>query len=126
MLTRDEFLLKVNAEIPPGVDWKAGAVRYVAHFIEAWGREAVRTYAMTKPMAAVGVNPGPGITEFSSYIYNFANALALLKPKRGARVLDVACGGGWVSHYLSKLGYWTYGIDISIDFVELARERLAR
>ena len=125
MSARDELLLQVNAAVPPDVDWKAGAQRYVQHFFDSMGRDAVRTYSMSKPLATVGEDPHPGIVEFTHYIYNFANALALIEPKRGARVLDVACGGGWVSHYLTKLGYRAYGIDISADFVDLARERLA-
>jgi len=55
--------------------------------------------------------------------YNFSNVVMLLQlsPTR-SRVLDVACGGGWVSHFLMRLGYATFGFDIAPDFVELARE----
>lgn len=39
-------------------------------------------------------------------------------------MLDVACGGGWVSHWLTKIGYDTLGIDISEEFVRLAHRRI--
>ncbi|KWZ35228.1 class I SAM-dependent methyltransferase [Burkholderia anthina] len=126
MLGKDELVALMNREIPAGVDWKAGAEKYVASCFEKMGREEIEIYSANKPFRVVGsVDPTPAIVECVHYLNNFANALALLKPRLGSRVLDVACGGGWVSHYLSKLGYWTYGIDISSDFIDLARSRLA-
>lgn len=50
--------------------------------------------------------------------------MALLKLPGSARILDVACGGGWFSHWLMRLGYSTYGVDIASDFVDLARRRV--
>jgi SAM-dependent methyltransferase len=126
MLGKDELVALMNRDIPPGVDWKAGAERYVASCFEKMGREEIERYSANKPFRLVGrEDPAPAIVECVHYLHNFANALHLLKPRLGSRVLDVACGGGWVSHYLSKLGYWTFGIDISVDFIDLARQRLA-
>jgi hypothetical protein len=42
-----------------------------------------------------------------------------------ARFLDVACGTGWVTHYLAKLGLRVCGFDISEDMISLAKERMA-
>jgi SAM-dependent methyltransferase len=68
-----------------------------------------------------------GLTRAESvgYLRNLSSALAFLQLRGGSRILDVGCGGGWVSHSLSKMGYRTFGIDISNDFIGLARKRLA-
>lgn len=126
MPNKAELLSQINQLVPADVDWKTGAQRYVASMFEKMGRGNVERFSMNKPFQIVGRDdPTPAITESVHYLNNFANALDLLKPANGARILDVACGGGWVSHYLSKMGYWTYGIDISADFVELAAQRLS-
>jgi SAM-dependent methyltransferase len=41
-----------------------------------------------------------------------------------ARVLDVACGSGWVSHFLARMGYDAHGFDICPDMIELTKRRL--
>src|SRR5580765_6992025 len=122
---RIELLNRINKDVPPGVDWKAGARRYVENCFGKMGREYVESYSMTKPFLTVGDDPVISLAEMTHYLQNFANALSLIHPPKGSRFLDVACGGGWVSHYLSKLGYWTYGIDISADFIDLAIRRLS-
>jgi tRNA (mo5U34)-methyltransferase len=127
MLDRLALLDQINRELPANVDWKAGAQRFVASCFDKMGRDTVEKKSMNKPFGVVGEgDPTPAIMECVHYLNNFTNALSLLKPHLGARVLDVACGGGWVSHFLSKMGYWTYGIDISSDFIDLARLRLSR
>ena len=115
----------MNRDLPKGVDWKKGAKTYVASCFEKMGRENVEFYSMKKPLGVVGeYDQGPAINEIVHYMNAFTNAISLLRPSHGARILDVACGGGWVSHYLSIMGYQTYGIDISEDFIELAKKRL--
>jgi len=47
------------------------------------------------------------------------DALAL---RPGARVLDVGCGPGRHAHALAEAGYRVVGVDISEEFIELARE----
>ena len=42
-----------------------------------------------------------------------------------SKVLDVACGPGWTSHFLAKLGYYAFGIDISKDLISLAKKRVS-
>ena len=118
-------LKDINHDLPP-LDWHDGARRYLAHFFEKFSREQIEAFAFTKPLAAITPeDPLGALGEAVFYLNNFANTIDLLKLPRGARVLDVACGGGWVSHWLTKLGYETVGVDISAQFVELARARLA-
>ncbi len=126
MRSRDEVLKDINAELPP-FDWRAGARRYVDDYFARFGIDQVEAFALTKPLSPITAeDPQGSLTEVVSYLHNFASALELLQLTRGARVLDVACGAGWVSHWLTKLGYDTFGIDISADFVALARKRLAQ
>ena len=124
MRSEQELLAEINAELPP-LDWHQGAKDYVDHFFDKFGREPIERLAFTKPLSDVTPeDPVGSITEIASYAHNFANTIELLRLNRGARVLDVACGGGWVSHWLSKIGYRTLGIDISSEFVDLARRRV--
>lgn len=123
-MTREELLAVINKDLKPDVDWTAGAQRYVKQCFDEMGREGIEHYLMIKPLGLVGSDPSAAIDEIAHYLHNFTNAISLLKLPGGSRVLDVACGSGWVSHYLSKLGYWTYGVDISADFIRLAKKRL--
>jgi SAM-dependent methyltransferase len=45
---------------------------------------------------------------------------------KGARIIDVGCGGGWTSLFLAEAGYSVLGYDLVPANVELARERAAR
>ena len=126
MLGKKDLLSLINREVPPGINWKKGAQSYVARCFEKEGRAKIEAYSLNKPFRHVAADGArPAIEETVHYIQTFSNVLDLITPKPSSRVLDVACGGGWVSHYLSKLGYWTYGFDISCDFIEIARNRLA-
>ncbi len=42
------------------------------------------------------------------------------------KVLDLGCGNGAVPHFLSKQGFETYGIDISKDAIEMAKDYLEK
>ena len=124
MTSRAELLAKINADLPQ-LDWKKGARDYVAAFCARFTPEQIEDFIFTKPLAALTPeDPEGSLTEVSSYLFNFASTIRLLHLKRGARVLDVACGGGWFSHWLRRLGYEARGIDISEDFIKLARKRL--
>ena len=127
MLTKRDLLAEINRDLPVGVDWKAGARSYVANCFEKSGREPTERHSMNKPFVAMSedADPRAALAESVGYLCNLANALGFLQLKGGSRILDVGCGGGWVSHSLSKMGYDTFGIDIANDFVELARRRLA-
>lgn len=125
MRTKAEVLEEVNRELPD-LDWKRGAEDYLQGFFERHTRQQITEFVFAKPLGLVTPeDPVGSLTETFHYLTNFANAIQLLKLKRGQRVLDVACGGGWFSHWLRKLGYDARGMDISQDFIALARERLA-
>ncbi|MGY3621245.1 class I SAM-dependent methyltransferase [Bradyrhizobium sp. USDA 10063] len=126
MKTMNSTLLnEINRELPKGVDWKAGARTYVQEAIHASGAETIISFGLTKPMYRL--NPGPdmrGLEMALQYLFNFANVLKLLQLPAESRLMDVACGAGWMSHYLNRFGYRTFGFDISSDFIDLAKRRL--
>jgi SAM-dependent methyltransferase len=123
-LSKSELLAQINEGLPD-LDWKQGARDYVAAFCAQYTPEQIEDFIFTKPLAAVTPeDPAGALLENASYLFNFASAIRLLNLPRGARVLDVACGGGWFSHWLRKIGYDARGVDISEDFVKLARKRL--
>lgn len=121
-----DLLLEINRGLPKGIDWKEGAREYVKRAFDKKTESTITRYALTKPMYRL--NPGDGadraLAEAIYYLYNFVNSVQLLKLKPGARVMDVACGAGWMSHYLNRFGYQTFGFDIASDFVALAKRRL--
>jgi SAM-dependent methyltransferase len=45
------------------------------------------------------------------------DVIASLKPRT---ILDLGCGGGWLSKFLSAKGYLIIGIDISVSLIETA------
>ena len=55
---------------------------------------------------------------------DFANIAVALELPPGARILDVACGSGWLSEYFARLGYDVTGIDISPDLIRISEERV--
>jgi SAM-dependent methyltransferase len=52
-------------------------------------------------------------------------ALNMLRPGRGERVLDLACGSGRHSHELARRGFDVVGADISPELLEIARRDAA-
>jgi hypothetical protein len=48
------LLAEMNADIPPGVDWTAGAQNYVAAEISKHGRDSYTHYLLSKPFGPVG------------------------------------------------------------------------
>ena len=121
-----ELLAEINAEVPTGVDWRAGALRYVSAEFAKHGTEAMTRYLLSKPLAPVapgGPGGGMALVEDVEYLLNFVNLIALLDLPGRARVLDVACGSGWVSHFLARMNYEAHGFDICPDMVELTKRR---
>jgi SAM-dependent methyltransferase len=128
---KEELLGEINKDIPKGIDWKTGAQTYVKQFFKSVGegRAGLEAYFYTKPMCVLSSDPqhaAPELAECVQYLSNFINAIKLLKLPGGSMILDVATGPGWMSHYLRKFGYKTFGFDISADFVDYARKRLRR
>ena len=56
----DGLLAEINAEVPPGVDWRAGALRYVAAEFAKHGEAAMTRYLLSKPFGPVAPG-GPGV-----------------------------------------------------------------
>lgn len=122
---RDDLLAEINQGLPPGIDWKAGARAYVQRAMAGDAVEWQTAYSLTKPLYRL--NPGSDMRGFDQavhYLINFTNIFKLLRLQGGARIMDVACGAGWMSHYFTKLGYRTFGFDIAADFIDLAKRRL--
>jgi ubiquinone/menaquinone biosynthesis C-methylase UbiE len=49
--------------------------------------------------------------------------LRLLAPKKGEKVLDIACGEGYFTRAYAKVGTRTYGADISSELIHAARSK---
>ncbi|WP_274629433.1 class I SAM-dependent methyltransferase [Arvimicrobium flavum] len=125
-MDKDQLLKEINRDLPE-LDWKEGAREYLQSYFTKYDRSTVEHMSFAKPLLPITPeDPTGSLIESVSYIANFSNAVRLLALPREARILDVACGGGWLSHWLSRLGYDVYGIDISADFIELARKRIER
>jgi 2-polyprenyl-3-methyl-5-hydroxy-6-metoxy-1,4-benzoquinol methylase len=123
MRGKAEVLKDMNRDLPQGLDWHAGARRNVQHHFCKIGRDRTERYALSKPLARAEF--ASHLSESLAYLANLVNVLQFLALPPRARIMDVACGAGWLSHYLARLGYTTFGFDIAPDFIELARRRLS-
>lgn len=124
------LLEEINAEVPRGVDWAKGAQDYVAAEIGKHGRDWYTRYLLSKPLAAVpastsGKTGGATLIENCAYLANFINAAAVLDLPGGSRILDCACGSGWVAQFFTRMNYEAYGFDISRDMIDLAQRRFS-
>src|SRR4051794_13350449 len=126
---RERLLAEINADLPPNLDWRAGALSYVEAEITKHGREAYTRYLLCKPLSPIPADPAgyrPALQENLGYLSNFLNAFALLDLPGGSRVLDVACGSGWFAQYFARMNYDAFGFDISAGMVDLARQRFQK
>ena len=107
-----------------GIDYKQAAIDYPGKL------DAERLhYLRTKPFYNLANKPpkfrGEGMdAETHRHFCDFANMAVALALPAGARILDVACGSGWLSEYFARLGYDVTGIDISPALIEISEERL--
>ena len=116
---REKFLEEINKHLPRGVDWKLGAIEYLRSLIKSEGSRN-ELYHLIKPFLG-----GPDFSPFFLEMYGFLNMLDHVKLPMKSKVLDVACGPGWTSHFLAKLGYQVYGVDISEELIEIAKQRIS-
>jgi SAM-dependent methyltransferase len=114
-----KFLKDINRYVPANVDWKRGAIDYLEQLIKHEG-DHNELYHLVKPFLG-----GPDFGPFFSEMYGFLNILQHIDLPMKSKVLDVACGPGWTSHFLAKLGYEAFGIDISPDLIDIAKKRIA-
>lgn len=49
------------------------------------------------------------------------NVLRLMAPKKGERILDLACGQGFFSHAMAAEGAHVTGVDVAPELVDIAR-----
>lgn len=107
-----------------GIDYKRAAIDYPDKL------DAERLhYLRTKPFYNLANKPpkfrGEGMdVETHRHFCDFANMAAALGLPAGARILDVACGSGWLSEYFARLGYDITGIDISPALIQISEERV--
>jgi 2-polyprenyl-3-methyl-5-hydroxy-6-metoxy-1,4-benzoquinol methylase len=108
-----------------GIDYKQAAIDYPSR------QDPQRLhYLRTKPFYHLANKPakfrGEGMdVETHRHFCDFANMAVALELPAGARILDAACGSGWLSEFFARLGYDVTGIDISPDLIEICRERIA-
>ena len=97
-----------------GQDFAEGHRRYVERLApdsERWLR--------TKPFGA------PPDHELLECLRTFAHIVDHLGLGLRDQVLDVGCGPGWLSEFLARCGYAVTGVDVSVDMITIARERVA-
>lgn len=94
--------------------YKAAAVEYPKR-LEPWGHD----YLFIKPF-----DDARHKNSSAQYFYHFASILKILELPQKAKILDVACGPGWLCEYLGRSGYDVTGIDISPDMIKIAEERI--
>jgi 2-polyprenyl-3-methyl-5-hydroxy-6-metoxy-1,4-benzoquinol methylase len=107
-----------------GIDYKQAAIDYPSRQTE----ERLH-YLRTKPFYHLKNKlpkyRGEGMdVETHRHFCDFANMAMALQLPTGARILDAACGSGWLSEYFARLGYDVTGIDISPDLVEISHDRI--
>lgn len=119
---RARLLSDINRDVPKGLDWRAGALAYVK--AEVSKHEWYKDYMLLKPLSRVPSTAfEPQIAENYGYLSNFASCFQLLALPGGSRILDVACGSGWLGHFFGRMGYDAYGFDIAPDMIDIARTR---
>lgn len=94
--------------------YKTAAINYPKR-LEPWSNY----YLFIKPF------DNAGHKDYSAlFFYHFANIIKILELPQKAKILDVACGPGWLCEFLGRSGYDVTGIDISPDMINIAKERI--
>lgn len=113
-------LAEMNADIPPGVAWTAGAMDYVAAEFRKHRREAYTHYLLTKPFGPVGASEAGRAARLGNLhdLSHFVNAFGVPDLPGGT------VGSGRVSQFFARMGYLVHGFDGCPDMVDLTRPRL--
>ena len=77
----------------------------------------------TKPFAPAGHDM---VGESAALIRDFGVMLACLAPAPGERVVDLGAGSAWCSEWLQRLNIDVVAVDLSLDLLNVGRERLPR
>jgi SAM-dependent methyltransferase len=108
-----------------GIDYKKAAVDYPGK-LSAEGLHYLRTkpfYNLANKLPKFRDSRGMDAETHREFC-DFANIAVALELPPGARILDVACGSGWLSEYFARLGYDVTGIDISPDLIRISDDRV--
>ncbi len=114
----DAFLAEINIDLPPGVDWKQGAIDYLRKIVADGGPSAER-YHLIKPFMG-----GPDFEMFWTESFEFLDVLKKLDLSSRAKIIDVGCGPGWTVQWLARLGHQVIGLDISQELLDIAETRM--
>jgi 2-polyprenyl-3-methyl-5-hydroxy-6-metoxy-1,4-benzoquinol methylase len=107
-----------------GIDFKRAAIEYPSK-ISAERLHHLRTKPFYNLANKLAKFRGDGMdVETHRHFCDFANMAVALDLPAGARILDVACGSGWLSEYFARLGYDVTGIDISPQLIQISEERI--
>jgi 2-polyprenyl-3-methyl-5-hydroxy-6-metoxy-1,4-benzoquinol methylase len=120
----------VNSEGPgrspklEGIDYKQAAIDYPSK-LSAERLHHLRTKPFYNLANKLQKFRGAGMdVETHRHFCDFANMAVALELPAGARILDAACGSGWLSEYFARLGYDVTGIDISPDLIAISQDRI--
>ena len=116
--SRADLLAEINAHLPPGVDWKQGAITYLRQMVVDGGEQA-EWYHLVKPFVG-----GPDFEPLWVELFPFWDVVHKVDLPMRSRVLDVGCGPGWTVHWLAKLGHHVIGLDISEELLAIADRRM--
>ncbi len=103
----------------------AGPTREIRHDsrqaeIVRYAQEKETHYNFTKPFTPVNREQNVRL------LHSFLVVAESLRAPRGARVLDLGGGAGWVSELLTKLGYAPVTLDIAPSLIRVGRDRFTR
>lgn len=108
-----------------GIDYKQAAIDYPGK-LSAESLHYLRTkpfYNLANKLPKFRDSRGMDAETHREFC-DFANIAVALELPHGARILDVACGSGWLSEYFARLGYDVTGIDISPDLIRISDDRV--
>ena len=107
-----------------GIDYKQAAIDYPSK-LSAERLHHLRTKPFYNLANKLQKFRGNGMDiETQRHFCDFANMAVALDLPPGARILDAACGSGWLSEYFARLGYDVTGIDISPDLIAISQDRI--
>jgi len=107
-----------------GIDYKQAAIDYPSKLTPE-RLHHLRTKPFYNLKNKLAKFRGHGMdTETQRHFCDFANMAVALDLPAGARILDAACGSGWLSEYFARLGYDVTGIDISPALIEISQDRI--
>ena len=107
-----------------GIDYKRAAIEYPSK-LSAERLQYLRTKPFYNLAHKLPKFRGNGLdVETQRHFCDFANMAVALDLPAGARILDVACGSGWLSEYFARFGYDVTGIDISPALIQISEERI--